>query len=346
MAEPETIRMGVTHLVIPRRTADMPSGAEISRQLRQIIGDVMTQSEDETRRRRVQAEEYIFQQVRMGNVPDFMRPENYSEVTFERTIGGRTIRATVRVCPDYLAIGSNDDHMLVPLSAPVAQRVADNFGLSLPTGLVVDTLDAEARRTGGYLRFYAAPTLAEGVTNSRTGKPAVEGEGGRRWNNQQYGGYEGRWMLSAEFITEQNRLITEARGRAGNPSGIRSGHKKDVIYDPFNFIKCREGGGQPVVIYHRGIQGLSYEHTVSYTGDYSHGIRFLDANISLRITERDGSVRQETRTFSELANDPQLYQLISYGRVDTRQLYRGVQIPLHEPPPRPVTPPNRETQRH
>jgi len=43
----------------------------------------------------------------------------------------------------------------------------------------------------------------------------VEGENGQRWNFQRQGGYEGRWMLSAEFILEQNRLITEARARRG-----------------------------------------------------------------------------------------------------------------------------------
>jgi len=343
MAEPENIRMGVTHLVIPRRQAGMDSGAEIANRLRQIIGDVMTQSEAETRRRRVQAEEYIFQQVRMGNVPDFMRPENYQSVTFERTIDGRKVKATVRICPDYLAIGSNDDHILVPISAPVAQRIADNFGLALPTTLIVDALDAEARRTGGYLSFYAAPKLAEGATNSRTGRPVVEGENGQRWNFQRQGGYEGRWMLSAEFIIEQNRLITEARARAGNPQGIRSGHKKDVIYDPFNYVRSNEGGGQCVVIYHRPVQGLSYTHDVSYPGDYSHGIRFLDSNVSLEITERDGRVTRDTRPFASVLNDADLYRVISLGRVDASRVYRNQPIPLHEPPPRPA---NREAQRH
>lgn len=334
MAEPEHTRTGVTILAIPRRSTGMPEGAEIARELRRIIGDVMTQSEAETRRRRIQAEEYIYQQVRSGNVPDFMRPENFRSITFERKIGARTVRATVRICPDYLAIGSNNDNILVPLSAPVAQRIADNFGLSLPTQLIVDALDDEARRTGGYIGFYAAPKLAEGTTNSRTGRPVIDGELGHRWNFQRQGAYEGRWMLSADFIIEQDRLIREARGRLGNPQGIRSGHKKDVIYDPFNYIRSNEGGGQCVVIYHRPIQGLSYTHDVSYPGDYSHGIRYLDSNVSLEITERDGRVIRDTRPFTSILNDVDLYRVISLGRVDASRVYRNIPIPLQEPPQR------------
>lgn len=342
MTEPDSVRAGVTHLIIPPRQSGMQSGTQIAQELQRIIGNVSTQSEAETQRRRVLAEEYIYQQFRVGNVPDFMRPQNYQAITFERTIGTRKVRATVRICPDYLAIGSNDDHIRVPLSAPVAQRIADRYDLSLPTGLIVDALDAEARRTGGYIDFYAAPTLAQGVTNPKTSQPVARGEGGKPWNPRQHGAYEGRWMLSGEFIVEQNRLITTAIARAGNPQGIRSGHKKDVIYDPFNYVRSNEGGGQCVVIYHRPFQGLSYTHTVSYPGDYSHGIRYLDSNVSLEITEQNGRVTRDTRSFASILNDPDLYRVISLGRVDATRVYRNMQIPLQAPPPRPQV--QRQTQ--
>jgi len=333
MAEPEHVRMGTTHLAIPNRQSQMPGGTEFTRQVREILGDTLTLSREELARRSARVEELVYQQFRTGNVPDFMRPENFIPITVERTIDGRRIQATIRVCPDYLAIGSNDDYVLMPLSAGIAQRIASRYNLALPTQMLVDVLDDEAKRSGGYLPFYAAPQLAERVTNPHTGRPVIEGEAGRRWNFQAYGHYEGRWMLSGEFVDEQNRRVSEARGRAGNPQGIRSGHKKDVIYDPLNFFVAKEGG-QPVVIYHRGIQGLSNWHNVSYL-DYSHGIRFIDGNVSLRITERDGTVRTETRSYSDILNDPQLYRLLGQGRVDTTHLYRGESIPLQvAPPPR------------
>lgn len=326
------VRTGITHLQIPPRPIDSPDGRELARQIREILGDTQAHSRAEIMRRSAQVEELIFQNFRSGNVPDFMRPENFIPITVERTIDGRRIEATIRVCPDYLAIGSNDHPLIVPISAGIAQRIASTFNFSLPTQMLVDALDDESRRTGGYLPFYAAPQLAEQVTNPRTGNPVIKGEGGRRWNYQAYGDYECRWMLSGEFVEEQNRRIAEARGRAGNPQGIRSGHKKDVIYDQLNFVEAKEGG-QPVVIYHRPFQGLSNWHSVGYL-DYSHGIRFIDQGVSLRITERDGTTHTETRRFSDLLNDPQLFRLVSHCRVDTSHLYRGESIPLQRPQPR------------
>jgi hypothetical protein len=309
----------------------MPSGTEFARQVREILGDTQSISAQELARRSAQVEELVYRHFRSGNVPDFMRPENYVPITVERTINRVKYEATIRVCPDYLAIGSNDDYVLMPLSAGVAQRIADRFQLALPTQMLVDTLDDEARRTGGYLPFVAAPQLAERVTNPHTGKPVIEGELGHRWNFRVYGQYEGRWMLSGEFIEEQNRRATEARGRAGNPRGIRSGHKKDVIYDNLNFFVAHEGG-QPVVIYHRPFQGLSNWHNVSYL-DYSHGIRFVNGDVSLRITEENGRIHTEPRTFASLLNDKDLYRLVSHCRVDTTHLYRGESIPLQTAPP-------------
>jgi hypothetical protein len=320
------VRTGVTHLIMPNRPEGSPSGTELMRQIQDIMGNPIGLSAGELASRRAQVEELIFRNVRAGNVPDFMRPENYREITLERTIGGRRIQATVRVCPDYVAIGSTDDPLIVSLSAPVAQRIADTFGLSLPTSMLVDVIDDEAKRTGGYLPFHAAPELASHTTNSRTGRPVIAGDGAFKWNPRLYGFYEGRWMMSAEFIAESNRLNERDRGAAGNPSGLRSGHRKDVVYDALNYHEANEGG-QPVVIYHKGIQGLSNQHYVAYF-DYSHGIRLIDGNVSLTITEADGRVSRETRTVAEILNDPHLYQLLGHNRVDITHLYRGENITL------------------
>ena len=326
MAEPMPVRVGVTKIVIPNRRADFPSGSELMNQIKAILGDTIGISGPELLRRSAKVEELIYQEINRGNVPDFMRPQNFPQITLEKTVDGKKVQATVRVCPDYLAIGSNVDFVRMPVSAPLAQRIADRYNFSLPTRKLVEILDDEAKRTNGYLPFVAAPTLAEHVTNPRTGKPAIEGEKGKRWNYQQYGFYEGRWMLSGEFIEEQNRQINAAWKKAGNPPGIRSGHKKDVLYDERNFKESLEGG-QPVVIFHNPFQGISNVHKVDYF-DYSHGIRFIDNNVELTITEKDGAVRRETKPFTDVLNDPKLYQLVSYCRVDTSRLYRNMNIHL------------------
>jgi hypothetical protein len=212
-------------------------------------------------------------------------------------------------------------------------------------------LDDEAKRTGGNLGFFAAPTLAQHVINPRTKRPAIEGEAGARWNNQKYGFYEGRWMLSPEFTIEQNREIKDARVAAGDPQGIRSGHKKDVIYD-VRAIPNPEKGPR-VVIYHRGIQGLSDIHEVTYH-DYSHGIRFLNGNVRVTITEADGSRRTEEmdvatilnsqaafrqRTGPDAATYQGLYRLLSPAPMDITQMYR-------QPPPRRAREAQPERQAH
>lgn len=295
----------------------MPGGAEFMRRVRDVLGDTRSLSQAELERRRARVEEMVYEEIHRGNIPDFMRPQNFTTIRLERTIGGRRIVAEIGVCPDYLAIGSNDDFVLMPVNPLTAQRIADRIGYALPTQMLVDIIDDEARRTGGMLPFHAAPEIAGNVTNPRTGKPVIAGDpGGPRWNNQEYGFYEGRWMLSAEFTEEQNRLNQQSLSRAGNPTYLRSGHKKDVIYDPLAF-------GKPcVVIYHRGIQGLSNIHEITYH-DYSHGIRFIDGNVQLTITERNGTIRREVRSVASILNDPDLFRLLSPTRIDVSRMYRA-----------------------
>jgi hypothetical protein len=326
----DPIRMGITTLVIPPRRDPNMTGSAFAKRMKEILGDTLTLPSPELARRSAQVEELVYQQFNSGNIPDFMRPENFPTIKVEKTIEGRKYEVSLKVCPDYLAIGTNDNYIIVPVSAVLAQRIADRFDLALPTQKLVDILDDEAKRTRTYVPFFAAPKLAESVINPHTNKPAIEGEMGKKWSFQQYGHYEGRWMLSGQFVEEQSRLINQSVRDGGNLPGIRSGHKKDVIYDPFNFTKAREGG-QPVIIYHRPVQGLSYQHNVGYL-DYSHGIRFLSNYVDVTITEKDGSKRTETMKYTDLLNDAKLYQLVSHGRVDTSRIYRNQPIPLVDPP--------------
>src|SRR5262249_44083819 len=66
-------------------------------------------------------EEQIFREIVSGNVPAGVRALH--EVTLGAPNGGRSV--TVRVTGDYLAVGSDDDFLRVPLSPITAQRVAD-----------------------------------------------------------------------------------------------------------------------------------------------------------------------------------------------------------------------------
>lgn len=46
--------------------------------------------------------------------------------------------------PDYLAIGSNDDFVRIPMDPKTAQKIADQTGTSLPTTKMVDDIYKQA----------------------------------------------------------------------------------------------------------------------------------------------------------------------------------------------------------
>ena len=304
---------------IPLRAQDALTGRQFIELIRDTMGDIRGISPAELDRRRAQVEELVYREVTHGNVPDFMRPENFREITVETQIAGRTISAKVRVCPDYLAIGNNDDFFRVPLSPITARRIADRFGFVLPTQRLTDVIDTEARSVGGFLPFNDAPEIARRVTNPRTGHSVFDGEQGKPWNLAAYGYYEGIWMLTPAFAIKQNEMINSDLVRAGSPP-FRSGMKKEVLYDPLAFVESHEGG-PPVVIYRQGIQGLSNWHNETYH-DYSHGIRFLSSDVHLTITERDGSRHEQTMSMRDALMHPEYHRLFAPTTMDIDRMYR------------------------
>jgi hypothetical protein len=116
-------------LDLPPRPSDAPGGAEIARDVRGLTLEGR--------------EERIFAEIARGNVPSWLRP--LAPVEMSREIDGRDHHATLWVTPDYLAVGSDSDFFLVPLSPGTAQRIADLVGGSLPTPQMVDSIWVSAR---------------------------------------------------------------------------------------------------------------------------------------------------------------------------------------------------------
>jgi hypothetical protein len=87
-------------------------------------------------------EEEIVAQVTSGNVPNFLR--KLCPVRAASVVEGTTNTATFYATPDYLAIGSDDDYFLVPMSPNTGQRIADALHCSLPTPKMVDEIYAAA----------------------------------------------------------------------------------------------------------------------------------------------------------------------------------------------------------
>lgn len=77
-----------------------------------------------------------------GILPRHMR-ELYPR-SLSGTVDGRSVDITICGALDDLAIGSDDDHLRVPLGLPAALRVAEVFDMMLPTTTAVYAIFAQA----------------------------------------------------------------------------------------------------------------------------------------------------------------------------------------------------------
>ena len=93
----------------------------------------------------VKRENAIVAELSAGNMPDNLLKWIKIDLTYTGKSG--TLTGTVEVLPDYLAIGSNDDYVHVPLDPVSAQRIADRFDAILPTARICHAIYLRRRRT-------------------------------------------------------------------------------------------------------------------------------------------------------------------------------------------------------
>ncbi|OQX94729.1 hypothetical protein B6I21_09120 [candidate division KSB1 bacterium 4572_119] len=218
----------------------------------------------------VDREEAILEELLTGNLPYFLRELKEFETTFTDA-NGNSHQVTYRVMPDYMAIGSDSDFCRIPMGPLTAQKAADFFGGCMPTRKLVDQI------------YLNSEIKLEPVTYAPVGN-----------ENEQV----------SKFI-EHNAAIESQRLAVGGELGqLTGGTKKDVVLSNKIADPSRPGH---VVIYgwHQlngePIQPLTNIHINTYV-DYSHGIRFLDAEIAV-----DGTVK----TIQDVLRDDVLYRLLS-----------------------------------
>jgi len=187
-----------------------------------------------------QREQAIRDEILKGNFPEFLRKLVPVELRCELA-HSRNLAATIFVAPDYLAIGSDEDFLRIPMNLHTAVAIADRFGFTLPTKRMVDAIYLQAR-------YHFAPQPM----------PA------------------GPEMRSTAYYWAHNQMIEEQAQFLGVRLGeLVSGDKKDVVLT--NRLSTTVGR---IAIYgwHRGpgdpIQPLSTVHGANYA-DYSHGIRLV-----------------------------------------------------------------------
>jgi hypothetical protein len=215
---------------IPPRQRFAISGTEFAEQVSRM---------DETER-----EQAILEQLLQGNLPEFLR--SLKPVCLHcQYPDGRAITGTVFVMPDYLAIGSDDDFLRIPMNLHTAAAVASHFGFILPTPKIVDAIYEQSA-----FHFKPEPMLP------------------------------GPQMRSISYYRAHDRKIKEqglVNGIA--PGELVSGHKKDVVItnrlvhqqDKIAIYGWHRCAGAP-------IQPLSTVHGSCYA-DYSHGIRLVSDTV-------------------------------------------------------------------
>jgi hypothetical protein len=188
----------------------------------------------------VERESRLATELQSANIPDRLR--HLEPVTLRaENAGDAPTEITICVARDYLAIGSDDDFLRVPMGLQAAMATAASFGFVLPTPKMVDAIYEQAG-----IRLTPEPMPAGDEMRS-----------------------------TAYFVAHDHRIEAQRDDVGGPPDGLIAGHKKDLVLT--NRLWSKPGR---VAIYgwHRpdgtAIQPLSTVHGARYA-DYSHGVRLV-----------------------------------------------------------------------
>ncbi len=222
---------------------------------------------------RASREDRVFTEVMRGNVPEFMR--HLVPVTSSASIGGVMKSVTYYVTPEYLSLGSDENYFLMPMSAPLAQRIADALQCTLPTRKMVNDIYAAA---GLKLAPMTIPPSAAMIT-------------------------------VPVFATHDSLVHAQCDPvRMTYPFGtLVGGTHKDVVISNKIRTSLKTNVPKPVVIYgwHK-LDGTVWQplyngHEETYA-DYSHGIRLVQEAVTYGGAPT---------TVSSILEDTALYILLS-----------------------------------
>ncbi len=229
----------------------------------------------------------IIAEIEKGNVPDSVR--NMSTISMRGTNG---VKISFRTSNGYLAVGSNEDNIRVPLSGPMAKRIADHFGWALPTADMAMETDRKANLqlvVGGEQDISRMADLEWSVRHNKKAKQKLDkylsdyNEKARQENRPTITAAD----LSKMLIRGEKKNIFIGRGATKNNGGVGIGGLLDGRGNPI----------QPYQYPHAGeidINKRSGGHC-----DYSQDIARIDQTIE--IAETDGTVKR-MRLYDALRN--------------------------------------------
>lgn len=229
----------------------------------------------------VEREKIIVSEFTSGNVPSFSR--KLTKVNFTKRFNAKNYKIEIFANCDYLALGSDEDYLYVPLTPSTAQYIADFTNCTLPTKSLVDNI-----YNNSDIKLYPQPIPPSDkmttipVFNDHTDSIKAQ-------------------ISKLDFDRVDDSLI--------------GGHKKDIIIS--NKIYSNDRSFERVVIYgwHRSIgdpiQPVYNGHNSEYA-DYSHGVRLVYDKII---------VNGDTTTVENILADPSLYGLLSDEGVISKPYY-------------------------
>lgn len=187
-------------------------------------------------------EKLIFDEIKKGNVPDFLR--NLKEIKVTLSIADQNFTIHYFVTPDYFSIGSDDDFFYIPMTPILAQKIADLTNCNLPTKMMVNEI------------YKAANIILEPTpippTKLMTTVPV--------------------FLAHTQLIKVQ--LIPYLKEH--NSSSLTAGNKKDIIIS--NKIYGEKSARVVIYGWHTldgiPIQPLYNKH-INTWADYSHGVRLV-----------------------------------------------------------------------
>jgi hypothetical protein len=246
---------------IPARVGDPVTG-------RQFIDDLKKLGPAER-------QAHILKLLDDGQVPDFLRDLYKVELVDVPDADGNLHKVQYSVMPDFVAIGTNDDYVLVPMNSEMAQHVLLSWDMAPPTAQMVDQIATR----GPEVQFRAD-------TGTKAFRPYDSAEGLEKYyqRNEQVTGrdYYDAWLDWTG--TGPDSSVVKHSELGGHPA---VGHMKEFVMMPAETLKGAsdldpaKGDTNPDTIgmYHRTIQndngpgkGVPLDHNEQYF-DYSQGLR-------------------------------------------------------------------------
>jgi hypothetical protein len=270
-------------LNLPKRPENALSGSQF---MEKVLGVDLEEFKKNPRQlgslSKVERENAILKQIELGNIPDFLRRPK--AVVIKSPDGGEV---KTYVMPDYIAIGSNEDFVRVPLSPILAQALARKYDWCLPTKTIVEE------------------------TYLQAGKRVV----GPSYSHPEEFEANSAYLDSAGFYLRSD-LDIQAQLKGVAPGTLVAGGKKELVVSPsvsvryvggkageaIDFYGLYDADGIPIQRTPGHGREAGYRHT-----EYALGVRFVSPVIV--VTKSSGE--KVVMRMDKALQDPEIAKIFS-----------------------------------